>query len=626
MPGAHSKPASKASAGLKWLAALVAAALSCGLSALAEWRLEQLVLAAHPDLPLPWSALRFWLVTGVVFLALGPLFVWMAGGGVSRAFGRLRAEGWRNGKRLILALAIAACAGGMGWILGIFAANVQANGLDWRYSFAGMAILAAIALGCYFWRAIQENAEWGYLICASAVGLILVAIMPAQPNASWDGAIHFNTANAISWGEAARYDEGDLISLDGVPYIKGFDGKFGNRPDFSFSATTETVQAIDEGQSAPSVYMAEGTLRHEGSTWIMPSAVGNLPAGMGLLFGRLLGLPNSGELVCARLFNLFTYVLLWFFGIRYLRSAKLVFAAVALIPTSIFQAANFSYDPWLIAMLGFATCRYVGELQRPEEPLDIGRAAAILVPIVLACLVKAIYFPVALGFWAMGRGKFLPERQGLRWVWRLALVLVALGLFASFALPFFSRGGEGFTDTRGGEDVNSETQLELVIGDPLVFVSAAGRTGLAIVEPDYLGQSVALLPYMPPSDFEGVMGLGYLAFVIAAALLLRSEEDRSYAAVRFKLLNLIGILGSYLLFAASLYIGFTAVGGTEVAGFQPKYLLPFYPAFFGIVLNFPGIASAMGTRVGRLLRQIFWVFLTLYFVAFIGLRFVVFFE
>ena len=91
-------------------------------------------------------------------------------------------------------------------------------------------------------------------------------------------------------------------------------------------------------------------------------------------------------------------------------------------------------------------------------------------------------------------------------------------------------------------------------------------------------------------------------------------------------IGVAGVLGAYLLFGASLYIGFTAVGAGEINGFQPKYLVPMLPVLLGVVLDFPGIARRLGPSFRDALPTVYWISTLAYYAIFMALRFVVFFE
>lgn len=604
---------------------LLAAIAALGLSLLAEWRMQGIVAGGSPSEPLAWSGVRIALVAFLLLLGLAPLSLWIARGGLGRAGRRLVADRGRTARRLGVAVAVSAGAALAGWLLGWVAAWIQDNPGDWRYSLTLMAFGVALTLLLLFRDEVLADGAWGFLILGLSVGVTFAALVPIQPNSVWDGQGHFNAANAMSYVEDAEYDEGDAIALMDIPYIMEGHDDWRVWSDMGLDVLDLTTGEIDRLQREGEVEVLEGQARHGGASWVSFNAIGRVPLAVGLWLGRIVGFGNVGEYVTARIVNLVTYVLLWFFGIRGLADSKLVLSAVALAPTALYLAAGFSYDAWLLGCLGFAFCRYLGEIQRPYEPLTAGNAALVLVPFGLGCLVKAIYFPLALVFLAMPGGKFSREGSIGRGWWSLWVVLCAVLLCSTFALPFVFRGGAGYTDSRMHEGASSTGQLAHIFEAPGDYATALWASGVEFFGPASFRDGTALIGFVKPSAFEGPLGWIYLAFLGLVALFVRRPREAGGALVLSRIFALIGMLGAYVLFATALYIGFTGVGGSEVDGLQPRYLLPLFPLLFGVVLDVPPLARLAGRRLGTLERAS-WTFLFLYFLAFTTLHFVVFFE
>ena len=604
---------------------MAAGLVAVALALLAEWRMQGLLASGNPANPLAWSGLRIGLSALLLFLGLAPLFVWIARGGIARVRGRLGADHGRLWRRLGIAIALAVLAGVVGWFLGWGAAAIQENPRDWRYSFTLMAFFVACALLVYFREDVLRDASWGFLILSLAVGLTFVALVPVQPNSVWDGQVHFDAANAMSYAENAEYDEGDLIALEDIPYVMV--GHEGRRvwSGMSLDVTEETAETIDRSQQEGSVETLEGQMRHRGSSWVAFNSVGRVPLAVGLWLGRLLGLGDVGEYTSARIANLVVYVVLWFLGIRALKHSKLVLAAVALVPTGLYVASGFSYDAWLFACCGFSFCHFLGELQRPDEPLTGKGAATILISFALGCLVKAIYFPLALVFLAMPKRKFQPEGAMGRVWWAFWVVATALFLLSTFALPFLMRGGAGYSDTRMNEGASSTGQLAHIFEAPGEYLGALGASGIEFFGPAYFRDAIALLDFIQISSFESALGWVYLAFLLIVALFVRRPRNGSGSLALARAFAIVGTVGSYVLLATALYVGFTSVGDSLVDGLQPRYLLPSFPLIFGLVLFVPALVRQT-SRWYRLLACASWAFLLAYNLALITLRFVVFFE
>lgn len=82
-----------------------------------------------------------------------------------------------------------------------------------------------------------------------------------------------------------------------------------------------------------------------------------LPEAVGLVIGRGIGLPYIMTYKFGKMVNVFLLAILVFFAMKKLKYGKIIILLIALIPTNIFLAGNYTYDTWLTgwAMLGLST-------------------------------------------------------------------------------------------------------------------------------------------------------------------------------------------------------------------------------------------------------------------------------
>lgn len=534
----------------------------------------------------------------------------------------------RIGRPLVATVMIAvACTFGAalaGWLLGLAVANVRGSADDWRYAVGGLAFVTAVFLIVRFWPQVRRDAAWGFLIVGAASGLLILLYTSPQPNSTWDGQVHFDAANSMSYQKNAQYDNGDLYALEAVPYeaIETEDGL--HWYDMSLESMTRRAELLDELQGEGPVKVVEGTERSNGGTWRGVNAVGRTPLAFGLWFGRWLGFGNLGEYQTARLMNLAFYLVVCFFGIRFVRSSQLPFTVIALSPVALFQAVNFTYDPWINSLVLFAYCRFTGEVERARERLDLIGGLLILVPFTFGCFAKAVYAPLALGFLGLPGTKFRSWRGRLLW-W--LSVVAALGyLLSTFMLPFLRSSGSGYTDERGGKSVNAGEQLQFIIRNPLTFFRVMTRTGVDFYDPEYLAQSAWELHFMPPTELAEPIGWTYLCILTYTSLIVRDGREPTAFHWFEKVVDIAGLVGAFGMLATSLYLGFSPVASLEVAGLQARYLLPMYPAIFGVLLAFPWLVRVFPEGFRRGARVSVWVLIFLYLVLFILFRYAVFFD
>lgn len=492
-------------------------------------------------------------------------------------------------------------------VLSLAATNLVGHGHDLRLPL--IVALCALALGLLvaLRDKVARRLEYGFLVLALTFGTLMCACMPVIAEVSWDGQIHFNNTQAVSYVLDAEYTGADLmmtradavmaLDLLGEGDIAGVWHPSQNAADVASAQEQLLALSGQEGVSAV------GATRADGASWIGASSIGYLPAAAGLWVGRLLGLTCLGQYFLARLGSVLAYSAIFFFAVRRLRSGKAIVAALGLLPTPLLMAANFSYDPWCFACVTYAFARYVSVLQegRAFRRCD---AAAVYGAFFLGALVKAVIFPLLLVFFLAPRASFGSRRSER--AFRLGAVLTAVLLLSSFALPFISSGASG-GDTRGGSDVSSAGQVAHVLADPLGYLGVLAGFAATYFNPldltntaDMLANALSVSPYLaePWSPAAQVASVVEWALVIGCALLDRSEKDALYRGVVPKVAALVGLLGAFTLIATALYVSFTPVGLGTILGVQHRYLLPLLACALLVLLNVGG-----GLRVSERVRS-----------------------
>jgi hypothetical protein len=299
---------------------------------------------------------------------------------------------------------------------GTFVAFLRHDAADWRYGAIAALFAVALFLLAYHRVRIRDAAHWGFLIVGAAVVSSLLIAMPSYPSVSWDGAIHFDNINGLSYLGEAEYDGSDQVAL--VDSAQGNVAGYGDDDhpwwsDRNIEMAEQDDAALDAAAETTETIVQTDTLRVKGNgSYIKPQAFGYIPSAIGIWLGNVLGLAGSARLLLARLFSGLSYLTFWFLGIRYLKSGKFLASACALIPTALHIAVNFSYDAWIISLYGFAFCRFIGAMQRPDETLRIRDMLSIVIPYLLGSFAKATFFPVGFGFMFMPKANSLPSATG----------------------------------------------------------------------------------------------------------------------------------------------------------------------------------------------------------------------
>lgn len=403
---------------------------------------------------------------------------------------------------------------------------------------------------------------------------------PANVGVSWDDEVHFQNAIRLSH----LFDRS--ISAADMTIINEYASVALEKVNYSQAEQTRYNRILDELERAH--YYVE----------MEPYAVNNisiayLPSAIGLTLGRGLGLPFHMVLSLGRWMNVLLLAVLCYFAMKRLKSGKIVVLLIALIPTNIFMAGNYTYDIWLLAWSIFGLSVFFGEWQRPDEKIGKWTPWLIGIAMFLAVLPKQVYFPLTCITLFMPKKKFESTKQA--WFYRLVIL-------AAICLPFFnvlvnnlSTRGEGTGDVRSSENVNSVEQLKYIRENPkqaaqMFYIYLKGYLNPLVYGREYM-TNMAYLGYL--SVHERI----YMLLIVIGALISREEED-----ITFPWWSKLGVLFVYivtgLIAAVSMYVYFTGVGAETVSGCQGRYLIPaLFPLVYVVTrFSFP-------PRVKKVLRE-----------------------
>lgn len=469
-----------------------------------------------------------------------------------------------------------------------------------------LALAPALLLGylrCR--RKIASRVQWTYLALALPAGLLLCLYMPTIASVSWDGQIHFDTAMAMATPGGATYDRADAImcDADGI-YDVGLHPWGTSEDDWSFNwehLLSEKGTATADEKLADAAQ--EPYLRHSASGWRYDGVaiggmgvLGRIPNALGLWLGGALGLPRLARYLLGRITGYLCWVAICLWAMGRVGSGKRLIMAIGLMPTMLFVAANYSYDPFSIGMIMVAAAGFAGELQHPDRKLTLASAAQILIPWFLGTAIKATFVAAGLFLVMMPRDKFRARWQWL--VWELTGVAMVVALIVGFAAPFLSSQGSGTADDRGGEqDIRPWDQVQLILAEPVRYAGVLALWLLTYLSPVSLIQGLTVnFCYLPRPMLWPVLSVAELALIAWLTIFDRDRSCDGWATLRMRLTCLLGVLLAYLVSATSLYVAFTDYGATYILGMQVRYLLLELSVIGLIGLNW-------GTRPRRWLQR-----------------------
>ena len=433
-----------------------------------------------------------------------------------------------------------------------------------------------------------------FLTLSLLIGFLYIA---AHPPAwyGWDNRIHYSRSLEESFVINVSVTEADLM-LASSPELKGFWSLISGDSE-AFEQTGFRDLLADEDSALGQLGFGDLRSGHnnytlysfrKGTDTIAEIGSGDhslyhrlayIPAGLMLFIGRSLALAPILIVKLGTLGNHLIYTFLVYLAIRRLNSGKYLMAVIAMFPTAFVMSTTYGYDHWVtgFTMLGFAY--YFYEVQNPEKKIDLKSIIIIIGAFVIGLGPKAVYVPLILILFFIKKEKFGTEKRHK--IYLATVICAVMLLFASFAIPFIASGGGGEGDIRGGSGVNSAMQTMFILQNPFTYAGILLKN-LAWYLNIYAHNYVTFFAHLSSAS---LFPLGW-ALVGFTALTDRGEKDIHTYSIRYKALVAFVILSTVILIETAMYIGFTEVGKSEIAGLQGRYLLPVLFPFIYIVGSF----------------------------------------
>ncbi|MEI8343336.1 MAG: DUF2142 domain-containing protein [Candidatus Moraniibacteriota bacterium] len=418
----------------------------------------------------------------------------------------------------------------------------------YRFRFIS-AVLFLIVFFFVFRRKIGERPEVAFLAIALICGTLLI-ISESKEFVSWDEGIHYKRVERL----AANVVPGMYFRPNFVRY------------SLSIDEQAKIDKKVDSEYKKPKTKNSTDGFSYKGMAYI--------PSVIGLAVGNLLRLPFHIIFNLGRWFNLLAYAVVIFFAIRKLKSGKMIMSVIALFPTAIFLASNYTYDSWVTAFTMLGLAYLFSELQQPEKKISISHITIMVGAFVIGIGPKAIYFPLMFLLFLIGRSKFESEKEFHKFLW--VSVFSISFVAGSFVLPFFI-SGEGSGGARGKFDVDTSRQIQFILAQPFEY---------AKILVNFLKDYVNPLNASGFTNFFAYLGMtkGFyvvLALISIVTLADKNRYDKQTSNWKIKMSVISVYFVTAALISSALYLSFTEVGKNTIDGVQPRYLIPLvFPLLF----------------------------------------------
>lgn len=411
------------------------------------------------------------------------------------------------------------------------------------FAFFALVSVVLIVVGC---RMKTDGIAEIFALLMLSIGMAMILVSPFGFTC-WDTDSHYKWALCAShFGKEVPITEADLMVL---------------------SAAQEFM---DIPESLQEQYTQIGMMNTKTAiAWTIENefSLPHVPSGIMLALLRWIGFSFYRMYTLGKIPNLLIYTLCCYFGIKKLKSGKSIFAIIALFPTNLFLACNYSYDYWVngFSMLGMAY--FVGCIQDKENPISLKDTIIMCAAFGLADIPKYLYIMLLLIPFFMPPKKI---KNKLQYYGICSGVLIMIGIIMIVASVGVASGPG---DVRGG-DVDPSGQIALIFQQPLRY------TAILL---NFLRGYLSVDNMIGYTSFWAYIGFGSYSAWINILLLFamfadRTAVDENTYSRPLRAFVLLMLFAESAVVATSMYVAFTPLGHDEINGCQTRYLLPLiYP-------------------------------------------------
>lgn len=417
--------------------------------------------------------------------------------------------------------------------------------------------LCAIACVWCNRKKLVQNFEKIFVTLLLLVGFTMIVATPFA-HASWDTESHYLWSLEASYLGRTQITRSDMMIATVAP-----DSLIKEDPNANFMNMSILSEGYDEV-----IWWQAGEV-----------SIPHMPSGLFLALGRLIGLPYVLLFMFGKIPNLLLYATLCYFALKRLKTGKLVLAVIALFPTNVFLACNYSYDYWVTGFSILGMAYFIGVLQNEDKSVTIKETAIMCAAFGMACIPKLIYFPLLLIPFFMS-GKKIENKKKYYTACSAILAVVLSSFILSYLAQSTAPG-----DMRGGSTVNPSEQLAYIFGDLFNYIGILWK----FLFKEYLAVS-NMKNYISNYAYLGVAE-GSAILIVILLLVFLFDRDKAYTKQTetnwwLRIYALLMFFGGNAIIATALYVVFTPVAHETVLGCQARYMIPWiYPLLSVYTMN-----------------------------------------
>ena len=423
------------------------------------------------------------------------------------------------------------------------------------FSIIGVCILLLFMNRNYF----KNHVEYIFLIIALGGGICEIILTPIDGGISWDEQVHFSNAYHL------------LISKDTKATQELSDPQ---KYNFSLFNTKEEKSAYSKHlNEVDKIIVSDGN-----NISFSFNKITYLPQSIAMFFCRIFNSSFTLLYIMGKLINLLLYAIIIFFAIKKTPICKYTMIIIGLIPTAMFLACNYSYDPPITALILLGMGYLLYEMLNKDVLLSKKNLLIIIVSFIIASCPKAIYAFLILLLLLLPAEKFNSSKN--RKIFKVFVIITLLLMVSTFILPTVT-SPTSTGDMRGG-NTSVSGQISIIKHSPLSFTKVFWNNAvLQFFNKFFNVTSIESFSYLGSQSSNNI----YYLFLILlfSSLIFNNKKQKYNVNLKFKILTMIIIVIITIMIWLALYLSFTPVGSLSINGVQNRY---FIPLTFPLILLF----------------------------------------
>lgn len=293
----------------------------------------------------------------------------------------------------------------------------------------------------------------------------------------------------------------------------------------------------------------------------------------GIFVSRIMGGSIGDIFITGRIFGLLAYTAMSIGVLKLLPYKKKTFYVVLQLPLLIALSATYSADGTTMIVVSLFVI-YILRLYEQKEEITLKQILIILLLFVLLLVVKVMaYIGVAL-LLLLILPKLFKQNKKLLSLLIVSIIIIALGVLALYSVRYSTE-----IDDPRGENVDSKAQIAYILENPKDFL---------ILQINHIKKFISNYGAIDDINHPALFrqeATNVFFFIMLLMLYVSITDDTKTFDKKIKILFIIIYIIITVTIGTMMYISYTGVAETEIAGFQTRYLIPVLPLVLMCVYN-----------------------------------------